>query len=324
MDLRQLRYFVTVAEERNFTRASERLHIAQPPLSRQIQQLEAEVGAELFDRGARPLRLTSVGQLVYEQAVQVLGRVADMRSMVSSAVAAKKRHFAIGFVASTIYARLPQLIREFRAAAQNVELSLVELITLDQITALKEGRIDVGFGRIRFEDEAVRRIVLREERLVAAVPASHPLASAAGKVSFNDLAHEPLIIYPRQPRPSYADQVIRLFHDHGLEPRISHEARELQIAIGLVAAEEGVCLVPESVRKSQVDGVAYRELLEPAVSPIIMSHRTGDHSPELRLMAAVVARMFSTWGYDVPEGVIRLANVSGGLRLADHRVAGEG
>ncbi len=138
MDLRQLRYFVTVAEERNFTRAAERLHIAQPPLSRQIQQLESEVGSELIDRSARPLRLTPVGQLVYEQALQVLGRMADLRDMVRHAVAAERRRFAIGFVASTIYARLPPLIREFRAAAQNVDLSMVDLTTLEQIAALKD------------------------------------------------------------------------------------------------------------------------------------------------------------------------------------------
>lgn len=101
MDLRQLRYFVTVVEERNFTRAAKRLYIAQPPLSRQIQQLEGEVRAELIDRAARPLRPTTVGQLVYEQAIQVLGRVADMRDMVSRAVKAEKRRFAIGFVGST-------------------------------------------------------------------------------------------------------------------------------------------------------------------------------------------------------------------------------
>ncbi|WP_034997739.1 LysR family transcriptional regulator [Beijerinckia mobilis] len=308
MDLRQLRYFVTVVEERNFTHAAERLHVSQPPLSRQIQQLEAEIGAELIDRSARPLRLTAVGRLVYEQAVQLLGRVAEMRDMVSRAVVAEKRRFVIGFVSSTIYARLPPLIREFRATAHNVELSLVELVSLEQIAALKEGRIDIGFGRIRFEDEAVRRIVLREERLVAAIPASNPLATGERAVSLNDLASEPLILYPRQPRPSYADQVVGLFHDQGLKPHISHEARELQIAIGLVAAEEGICLVPESVRKSQVDGVCYRELLEPATSPIIMSHRANDLSPEIRLMASVIARMYSRWGYDVPEGVARLAD----------------
>ncbi|MBV8472219.1 MAG: LysR family transcriptional regulator, partial [Hyphomicrobiales bacterium] len=206
--------------------------------------------------------------------------------------------------------RLPPLIREFRAAAQNVELLLVELETPEQVGALKEGKIDVGFGHIRFEDEAVRRIVLREERLVAAIPAIHPMAAGEAAVSLTDLARQPLILYPRQPSPSFADQVIRLFHDRGLEPRVSHEVREAQTALGLVAAEEGVTIVPEFMRKSHIDGVTYRDLIEPAASPLIMSHRAGDHSPELQLMAAVIVRMYSKWGYHVPEGVTRLADPS--------------
>lgn len=303
MDLRQLRYFVTVVAERNFNKAADRLHIAQPPLSRAIQQLEAELGAELLDRTSRPLKLTTVGHLFHDQALQVLGRVEDMRSMMSAAIGSERRRFTIGFVASTIYARLPEIIREFRSEAPDVELTLVESVTLEQIAALKDGRIDVGFGRIRFEDPAVRRTILRYEPLVAALPAASPLAAQAGPISLAELAREPLILYPRQPRPSYADQVLSLFHDHGIEPRVVHEARELQIAIGLVAAEEGVAVIPESVRRSRTEDVSYRELVEPATSPIIMSHRVGDTSPELRLIAQVIARLYRRWGYEVPEAL---------------------
>jgi DNA-binding transcriptional LysR family regulator len=304
VDLRQLRYFVTVAAERNFNKAAERLHIAQPPLSRAIQQLEAELGAALIDRTARPLKLTTVGNLFYEQAIQVLGRMEDMRSMMRSAVASEKRRFTIGFVASTMYARLPELIRAFRLAAPDVELVLQESVTLDQITALKEGRIDVGFGRIRFEDPAVRRTILRYEPLVAALPRDSVLAQGSGPISLAEIGREPLILYPRLPRPSYADQVLSLFHDHGIAPRVVHEARELQIAIGLVAAEEGVAIVPESIRRSRSEDVRYRELVEAATSPIIMSQRIGDHSPEIRLMSDLIAQKYSEWGYDVPESLL--------------------
>ncbi len=303
MDLRQLRYFVTVAQERNFRRAAERLNMAQPPLSRRIQQLEEEVGARLIDRSARPIRTTAIGRLLYEQATQILDRVDEMQTMVARARTAEKTRFVIGFVASTIYARLPALIREFRAAAPDIDLRLIEMVSLDQIAALKEGRIDLGFGRIRFEEDGVRRTILREEALVAAIPAAHPLAAETGPVSLLRLSHEPLILYPRQPRPSYADQVLSLFHDQGLDPRIAQEARELQTAIGLVAAEEGICLVPESVQKSRVDDVRYRELTEPATSPIIMSKRDHDPSPEIILMADIIARMYGRWGYAVPEGM---------------------
>jgi DNA-binding transcriptional LysR family regulator len=308
MDLRQMRYFVMLAGERNFTRAANRLHIAQPPLSRQIQQLEAELGVELIDRASRPLKLTTAGHLFHEQALQVLGRVDDMRSMIDRSVVSERRRFTVGFVASTIYARLPAIIRQYRAAAPRVDLSLIELVSLDQISALKDGRIDVGFGRIRFEDPAVRRTVLREEPLVAAVPASHVLAREKDPVSLARLAEEPHIIYPRAPRPSYADQVLSLFHDHGLELRVTQEVRELQIAIGLVAAEEGICLVPESVRQSRTDDVRYLELAEPATSPIIMSQRVGDHSPDIDLMGAIIVRTYTDWGYPIPETLRRLAD----------------
>jgi LysR family transcriptional regulator, benzoate and cis,cis-muconate-responsive activator of ben and cat genes len=305
MELRHLRYFVAVAEECNVTKAALRLHIAQPPLSRQIQQLEGEVGADLIDRSSRPLRLTDPGRLFYEQAVQVLSRVEEMRTMMKRALKIEKRQFVIGFVGSVLYGHLPELVREFRRAAPEVELHLVELVTLEQIGALKEGRIDVGFGRVRFEDDEVRRIILREEPLMAALPIDHPLEKQTGSVSLEQLAEERLILYPRAPRPGYADQVIALFHDRGLEPRVAHEARELQIAVGLVAAEEGVCIVPVSVQKSRVEGVRYKRLLDPATSPIIMSYRVNDKMPELGLMADVIARMYDIWGYDVPDALRR-------------------
>lgn len=303
MDLRLLRYFVAVADEGNFNRAAERLHIAQPPLSRAIQQLEAHVGAELLDRSSRPLQLTKVGRLLYTQALQVLARIEDVEAMVRAAASSDQKRLVIGFVASTIYARLPELIREFRKVAKNVELVMVESTTLDQLAALKDGRIDVGFGRIRFDDPAVQRVILRHEKLVAAFSLDHPLAQGKGPISLHDLANEPQIIYPRQPRPSYADQVISLWRDYGIEPRVVHEARELQIAIGLVAAEEGMAIVPESVRRARSHDVAFRDLAETATSPIIMSHRPGDHSPELALLIATIARKYRDWGYDVPAAL---------------------
>ena len=306
MELRHLRYFVTVVQERNFTRAAERLHIAQPPLSRQIQQLEEELGLVLIDRDSRPLKMTDAGRLLFEHATQVLERIEGIRTMMQRLKTAERPRFVIGFVASTIYAALPDLIRRFRAAAPGVDVSLVEVVSLDQIAALKDGRIDVGFGRIRFDDPAVRRDVLREERLVAALPLSNTLLHQEGPLSLAQLAKEPLIIYPRQPRPSYADQVISLFHDRGLEPQVVHEARELQTAVGLVAAEVGIAIVPTSVQRLRRGDVVYRELDDPTItSPIIMSRRAGDRSPQLVLMAKVIFDAYTEWGWPAPDGLDR-------------------
>jgi len=304
MEIRHLRYFVTVARERNFTRAAEKLHIAQPPLSRQIQQLEEEVAMVLLDRDSRPLRLTEAGRLLYEHAAQVLERFDDLRTMMKRFREAERPRFVIGFVASTIYAALPNLIRRFRAKTPGLDVSLVEMVSLEQIAALKDGRIDVGFGRIRLDDPAVRRDVLREERLVVALPLSLPLLEPEGPLSFTELSGEPLILYPRVPRPSYADQVISIFRDRGLEPNIAHEARELQTAIGLVAAEVGICIVPTSVQRLRRDDVVYRELVEQSItSPIIMSRRADDRSPEMAVMSRVIIEAYQEWGWKVPEGL---------------------
>src|ERR1700722_2011310 len=259
MELRHLRYFVAVAEERNFTRAAERLHIAQPPLSRQIQQLEETLGVQLFERTARPLKLTETGQFFYSHAVKLLAQTAELESM-TRRVGNIERSLSVGFVGSTLYGMLPKIIRRFRDENSAVELSLHELSTMDQIKALKEGRIDVGFGRIRHEDPSIRRIVLREERMIVALPIGHPLSLSKPVLSLHDLIGETLIIFPKSPRPSYADQVLAAFHDRALKPSRIYETRELQIALGLVAAGEGIAVVPGSVYGLKRDDVSYMEL----------------------------------------------------------------
>ena len=297
LELRQLRYFVAVARERNFTRAAELMHIAQPPLSRQIQALEDEMGSTLIERGARPVRLTEAGQLFFDQAVQILERIDGMKSMMDQLQAVQRQRLSIGFVASTLYGYLPECVRRYRAARPNVDVGFHELTTLEQMTALKEGRIDVGFGRIAFNDPAVERTLLRNEKLSAALYVSHRASSRLGALKLDELAGDTLIVYPRAPRPSYADQVLGLFRDRGVFPAAVHEVKELQTALGLVAAESGICLVPASVERLRRDNVVYRTLDEPdAVSPVIMSTRKGDRNPEISVMLRVIREMYRKAG----------------------------
>ncbi|HKM61390.1 MAG TPA: LysR family transcriptional regulator [Acidisphaera sp.] len=297
LDSRQLRYFVTVARERNFTRAAEKLRIAQPPLSRQIQQLEEEFGVKLIDRGSRPLALTDAGRLLFEQAVQVLDRMDEMKAMMRRLLEAEKPRFSIGFVASTLYGYLPEVIRRYRVARPGVELTLLELTTMEQIAALKEGRIDVGFGRILFDDPAITRTLLRNEKLFAALPLTHALAARKGPLRLEQLARDALVVYPKAPRPSYADQVLALFRDRELKPPSVYEVRELQTALGLVAAGTGVCVVPASVERLRRDNVVYRPLDEVgAVSPIIFSTRKGDTSPEIARVLRLIKEMYRKEG----------------------------
>ena len=294
MELRHLRYFAMVAAEGSFSRAAEKLHIAQPPLSRQIQLLEEELGTRLLDRG-RPLTLTEPGRYFYEQVRQVLTRVDEIKAMTRRIAKGTVTQFSIGFVASTLYEALPELIRRFRITVPNIEVALHEMITVEQTAALKDGRIDVGFGRLRFDDEGITRKIIRRELLVAAVPCGHRLQDERGTLKLAQLECEPLIVYPRAPRPSFADQVLAFYRDQGLAPHVAFEVRELQTALGLVAAGAGITLVPASVRRLGRDDIAFIDLDEPdLISPIIMSYRTNDASPMLAQLLTLI-REFDEW-----------------------------
>ncbi|MDP8821882.1 LysR family transcriptional regulator [Serratia marcescens] len=302
MELRHLRYFIAVAEEQNFSRAAERLHISQPPLSRQIQQLEASLGVRLFKRGSRPLVLTAAGRFLYGHALQFLAQSLELKTM-TQRVGQVERPLSLGFVASTLYDILPQLIRRFRTAHPEVGLSLHEMTTLEQTRALKEGKIDVGFGRIRHEDMHIRRIILREEPLMAALAADHPLARSEG-LTLRALQAETLIVYPQTPRPSFADQVLATFRDRALVPRKIMEVRELQVALGLVAAGEGIALVPHCLHSLKRPDVVYNALNEQRlVSPIIMSIRQLDESEDIKTLLRMIYTLYDEQGiaYIKPE-----------------------
>lgn len=296
MELRHLRYFVAVAEEKNFTRAAQRLFIAQPPLSRQIQQLEEELGVELIEKGSRPLRLTEAGRFFHAHAQELLAKAAELKSM-TQRVGKIERTLSIGFVASTLYGLLPDIVRHFREQYPNVEVTFHEMTTMQQLKALKEGVIDVGFGRVKSEDPNIRRIVLREERLIVALPAGHPLAASGNALGLVDLLMETLIVYPKTPRPSFADQVLAVFSDRAIMPHKIMEVRELQIAIGLVAAGEGVAVVPDSVQGMKRNNIAYRALTDRnAVSPVMFSARKMDTSEELRNMLSTIYDIYDNNG----------------------------
>lgn len=285
MELRHLRYFLAVAKERNFTRASEMLGIAQPPLSRQIRELEDDLGQVLFDRESRPVALTDAGRLLLDHAERVMSSVNQLRSAMKLHAEGSRRRFIIGFVGSTIYGPVPELIRRFREAAPEVEVDLVEMNTVSQIAALKDGRIDAGFGRLPIEDAAIRRRLVTRERLLMAFAVRHPLALRNGQpISLTNAEGEPLILYPSEPRPSYADQLLGILKDHGVRPGQTREVRELQTALGLVAAGAGIAIVPATVQRLRRDDIVYRPIAErEAVSPIIVSWRIGDQSEPARL-----------------------------------------
>lgn len=281
MELRHMRYFAMVAAEQSFSRAAEKLHMAQPPLSRQIRQLEEELGVALLERG-RPMTLTEAGRYFYEQMRQVLVRIDEVKTTTRRIGEDSIRHFNIGFVGSTICGGLPELVRKFKVSAPAVEVVLQEMTTIEQAAALLDGRLDVGFGRLRIDFGGISRTVISEEKVVVALPNRHPLRLRTAPLHLTDLVEEPLIIYPRAPRPSYADQVLSFYRDRGIEPKIAFEVRELHTALGLVAADVGISIVPSSVCRLGRNDITYLDLDEPTlVSPIVISTRTNDTSPLL-------------------------------------------
>ncbi|MGY4492424.1 LysR family transcriptional regulator [Pseudomonas sp. TE3610] len=291
MELRHLRYFQALAQTLNFTRAAERLHIAQPPLSRQIQQLEDELGVSLIERG-RPLRLTEAGRYFFEHSGALLHQLDTLCENTRRIGLGKKTWMGIGFAPSTLYGVLPEMIRRLRSedAEIELELGLSEMTTVQQVEALKTGRIDVGFGRIHIDDPAIVQTVLREDRLIAVLPTGHPLLGHTASLA--QLACEPFVLYPGNPRPSYADHVLALFAAHGLSIKVAQWTNELQTAIGLVGAGIGITLVPESVQILHRDDIGYSPLQEAnATSPIILSRRVGDVSPAVGYCLEVIAAL---------------------------------
>ncbi|MCK9508310.1 MAG: LysR family transcriptional regulator [Pigmentiphaga sp.] len=288
MDLRQIRYFLAVAETQNVTRAAEKLHIAQPPLSRQIKAIEAELGVTLFLREGRRMQLTEAGRFLADQAGQVLARWNDVLDSTRKIGEQGKRWFGIGFVPSTLYGFVPSLMKRMMQVDARIEVGLSELTTLQQLDALKAGRIDMGLGRIVFNDPAIERKTILDEAMVAALPVEHPLSQRAA-VSADELAAYPFIVYPAKPRPSYADHVVNLFRLAGCPVRVAHEANELQTALGLVAGGVGVAVVPAGVRRLRYEAIRCVPLSSPGfTSPVIVSYRKGDGSEFLQQALAHV------------------------------------
>ncbi|MBB5215957.1 LysR family transcriptional regulator [Parapusillimonas granuli] len=287
MELRQIRYFQRVAAELSFTRAAKALHMAQPPLSRQIKMLEEEIGVELFERAGRGIRLTEAGRYFLDQTDLMTRKLSETIQATQRIGRQEKRRFGVGFVPSVLYGYMPGFIRRLRKLDPNVEISLAEMITLQQFEALKTGRIDIGIGRILLTDPEIERLVLWDERLIAAVPRESGLAARAA-LTVEDMLPETLILYPARPRPSYADHVLDIFRRGGASPSRVKEVNELQTALGLVAAGVGLAVVPESVHGLFRDEVAYVPIDERGFSsPVMLSWRKNDQSEFLRATLAL-------------------------------------
>lgn len=292
MELRHLRYFVAVAEEGHFGRAARRLHIAQPPLSRQIRALEDELGFPLFDRSRRTIEVTPAGQVF-------LARVRRLFETLDAAVIEARRahkgelgRIAIGYPSSVAYSGLTEMLRAFHGRSPSVDIVLREMPPQDQIDALKDGRLDVGFVRGPLEDPTLASEPVRTEPLVVALPEDHPLASRK-RIVLADLAREPFVSFPRARGPSFFDLLMRLCHDAGFTPNIVQEAPQLDM-VSLVAAGFGVAIVPRSVRNVRREGLVYKPLEGAPETTLLVAWRPDNASPVVRDFLEVVRRVFAS------------------------------
>ncbi|WP_173911112.1 cis,cis-muconate-binding transcription regulator CatM [Acinetobacter sp. Marseille-Q1618] len=300
MELRHLRYFVTVVEEQSITKAAEKLCIAQPPLSRQIQKLEEELGILLFERGSRPVKTTEAGQFFYQHAVQILTHTAQATSM-AKRISSVNKVVRIGYVSSLLYALLPLIIFLFRQKNPDTEVELIECGTKDQIEALKLGKIDIGFGRLRISDPAIKRILMRKEKLLLAVHKNHFLAQYIEKgVYLSEITNELIFSYPASQKPNFSTLIQSIFTELGLVPKNMQEVREIHMALGLVASGEGICLIPQSASEIGMRNLVYIPILDlEAYSPISMSIRNMDQSAYIPNILECVREVFEAEGIDL-------------------------
>ena len=283
LELRQLRYFVAVAEELHFGRAAARLHMTQPPLSQAIQGLEELLGAALFKRDRRSVLLTHAGAALLPEARRLLAQAGDLPELVRAAAAGETGRLALAFVSSADYSVLPPFLRSYRAAFPQVQIGLQEATSDVQVEDLLHQRIDAGLlipplsERARAELDYMK---LLEEPLVLAVPAG---LTADTPLSLRDAPPLPLIIFPRPIAPALYDAILGCFASAGLTPEIGQQAIQMQTIVSLVSAGMGLALVPQSLSNLRRPGVDYRALLD--ATPLVetgCAWRRDNPSPVLQ------------------------------------------
>ncbi len=307
MNLRYLRYFTTLIEEQSFTKAAEKLCIAQPPLSRQIKNLEEELGVTLIDRASRPLLPTKAGEILYTNALIILNKVEETRELTKN-LQVDNGTIKVGFVVSLLYGLLPKIIAAYRAVYPNIKIELIELGTLEQLKALKRGELDIGFGRVRSSDPEIQRDLLREEKLSVVVSNQHPLKKSTKPLYLADLVKENIILYPNHSFPNLSTQITNIFTNYNLVLQNTELVRDIQIAIGLVAANEGICIVPASTSRVSIDNVTYLPIQDSLVKfPIISSIRQGEKDPRILAFFSCIKEVYNNEGlYDDEKRMVEI------------------
>ncbi|MDB5362389.1 MAG: LysR family transcriptional regulator [Rhodospirillales bacterium] len=280
MELRHLRYFLAVAEELNFSRAALRLHIAQPPLSQQIRQLEEELGLQLLERGSRPLRLTEAGQFFKTEAATLIAQL-------EQAVAGARRigrgevgWIGIGYVGSAMNLLLPPVLRRFHTEHPGVEVLLYEMLPFEQQAALLDRRVHVGFVRPGIDHADLTEESLYEEPMSIALPSDHRWAGRC-EIAIAELADEPVVLYGGgMARGIDNSFLLSVFRAGGVEPKVAVQSQYAESALGLVAAGMGLALTAAGFGRVPRAGVSFVPAAAPSPSiPMKIAYRATERSP---------------------------------------------
>lgn len=331
MDLKQLNAFIAVADLRSFSAAATQTGLSQPSLSRLLKQLETDMGVELIDRYHRPLNLTEAGAFFYDKISTVLTEIDTVTSM-TQRLSAPSSILNIGFVPSVLYGLLPEIIAELKQSSPDIEVTLKDISSYQQMDALKSGEIDIGFGRFAHQDPWIQQILLRHERYVVALPKSHPLAQVREQ-RLIDLANNRLILYHQTHLPistaiskskskniklaahaaintkdrstrvqtslsePITEPLLHLFAQYGISPFTTTTVSDLQVALGLVAAGEGITLVPASLQTVRTEQISYQRLVHENVTSPVYLHTLKDFvHPKIPALLTAIYHVYEQRG----------------------------
>jgi len=256
---RELECFLAVAEELSFTRAAERLHLAQPPLSRHIRQLEEKLGIELFQRSRRKVSITAAGKAFREEAQEILARIRRAGDAAKRAAAGEPEHLHIGFVSAVLSKELVELFCQFRNAYPNTRLNLHDRLPSEQIQELTNGDLDIGF--IGIAPEKLPRNVIATrwmmERLMAFLPPQHKL-SGKKSIRLADLADESFVAISSEAAPAFSSHLRKICKEEGFQAHIVQEARRAQAVAAMSVTGSGVAILPASLHRLTGNGIPLR------------------------------------------------------------------
>ena len=283
LELRHLRYFLAVAEELSVSRAARRLHISQPPLTRQIQQLESLVGASLFRRTARGMELTDAGKVLLAQTRSLLSLTRQAIERTRNVAEGKAGRMDVAGFGSLMLNAVPQFLASFRSAHPEIELVLHTLNRPEQMAALRQGRITAAFIRRGTNPPDIASEPFMREQLVAAIPAAHQLARRK-RLHLADLAQVPLVVQGSGPRPNFTDTLLAMFAGAKLRPRVAQNVGDSISAVAVVGAGFGAALVPGSACHLELPGVVFLPVADvaPGIADLVCIYRSDDQSAVLQ------------------------------------------